>query len=288
MEQSKDKCSIVGGENAFFHIDVCKNDAIMRGELELVDLVLNHQTLDIGKSDERVNQLFSELDLNEDGHITKEVWLSNWQKICCVMPGLKDDTFTDRISQLFHMNGPKETPLYATGGVSTFFSKPLYGKPGNRCIADCVFFGCPFDAGSTYRSGNRWGPKTIREASQMLLTKNSSDYAPWMDKQFGKMRIFDAGDSAPTPFDLLTAVNQIYVYAKVLWNTSSRVIGIGGDHTLSWSLLAAARDKNAGRPVPMIHLDAHLDTGDEYLGSKLSHGTSLGRAGAGGCIDFAR
>ena len=91
MEQSKDKCSIVGGENAFFHIDVCKNDAIMRGELELVDLVLNHQTLDIGKSDERVNQLFSELDLNEDGHITKEVWLSNWQKICCVMPGLKGD-----------------------------------------------------------------------------------------------------------------------------------------------------------------------------------------------------
>ena len=99
----------------------------------------------------------------------------------------------------------KSDPAGNTGGVSTFFSKPLYGKPGYRCFADCVFFGCPFDACSTYRSGNRLGPKMIREASQMLLTK--CDYAPWVDKQFSKMRIFDAGDSAPSPFDLLTAVS---------------------------------------------------------------------------------
>ena len=117
----------------------------------------------------------------------------------------------------------------------------------------------------------------------MLLTDWSNDYASWMDR---KMKIFDAGDCAPTPFDLITAVNQIYVFTKVLWNTSKKIVAIGGDHTLSWSFLAAARDKNNGKPVPIIHLDSHLDTGNEYLGSKLSHGTSLGRAGAGGCIDF--
>merc|ERR1712088_656474 len=89
-------------------------------------------------------------------------------------------------------------------------------------------------------------------------------------------------------FDLITAVGQIYVCAKVLWNTSKKVVAIGGDHTLSWSFLAAARDKNEGKPVPIIHFDAHLDTGSEYLGSKLSHGTALGRAGAGGCIDFEK
>jgi agmatinase len=157
-----------------------------------------------------------------------------------------------------------------------------------RPPADCVFFGCPFDAGSTYRSGLRFGPKKIREVSQMLLTDCSNDYATWMDRNFGKMKIFDAGDCAPTPFDLITAVGQIYVFAKVLWNTSKKVVAIGGDHTLSWSFLAAARDKNEGKPVPIIHFDAHLDTGDEYLGSKLSHGTALGRAGAGGCIDFEK
>ena len=159
---------------------------------------------------------------------------------------------------------------------------------GQRPPADCVFFGCPFDAGSTYRSGLRFGPKKIREVSQMLLTDSSNDFAPWMGKNFGRMKVFDAGDTAPTPFDLITAVGQIYVCAKVLWNTSKKVIAIGGDHTLSWSFLAAARDKNNGKAVPIIHLDAHLDTGDEYLGSKLSHGTALGRAGAGGCIDFQK
>ena len=109
----------------------------------------------------------------------------------------------------------------------------------------------------------------------MLLTDSGSDYAPWMGKNFGTMKVFDAGDTAATPFDLITAVGQIYVFAKVLWNTSKRVIAIGGDHTLSWSFLAAARDKNNGKAVPIIHLDAHLDTGDEYLGSKISHGTAL-------------
>ena len=122
----------------------------------------------------------------------------------------------------------------------------------------------------------------------MLLTDCSNDYASWIDRNFGKMKIFDAGDCAPTPFDLITAVGQIYVFTKVLWNTSKKVVAIGGDHTLSWSFLAAARDKNGGKPVPIIHFDAHLDTGDEYLGSKLSHGTALGRAGAGGCIDFEK
>ena len=122
----------------------------------------------------------------------------------------------------------------------------------------------------------------------MLLTDCNNDYASWIDKKFGTMKIFDAGDCAPTPFDLITAVGQIYVYTKVLWNTSKKVVAIGGDHTLSWSFLAAARDQNGGKPVPIIHFDAHLDTGDEYLGSKLSHGTALGRAGAGGCIDFEK
>ena len=51
------------------------------------------------------------------------------------------------------------------------------------------------------------------------------------------LRIYDAGDAAANPFDILTAMNQTYLYAKRLWNTSQRVVGIGGDHSLSWCLL---------------------------------------------------
>ena len=63
-------------------------------------------------------------------------------------------------------------------------------------------------------------------------------------------------------------MNQVYIFAKRLWNSSKRVIGVGGDHALTWSLLRAARDFSGG-PVALVHLDSHLDTGDEYHGNKL-------------------
>jgi len=275
-------------EAIFDELDFCKDGAVTQGELELVDILNHHLPLDIDRSDARVQALFGKLDLDGNKAICKEEFVEKWDTIVECMPHLGEENFSDRLQKLFHRSGPREAPLYAKGGVSTFFHKPLYGACGERPPADCVFYGCPFDAGSTYRSGLRFGPKKIREVSQMLLTDYSNDYASWMDRNFGKMKIFDAGDCAPTPFDLITAVGQIYVFSKVLWNTSKKLVAIGGDHTLSWSFLAAARDKNGGKPVPIIHFDAHLDTGDEYLGSKLSHGTALGRAGAGGCIDFEK
>ena len=115
----------------------------------------------------------------------------------------------------------------------------------------------------------------------------SFNYAPWIERDFSNLKIFDAGtmfivlhnnnntfnpilgDAAATPFDILTAMNQVYLFAKRLWNSSKTVIGIGGDHALTWCLLRAARDFNNGDPVALVHLDSHLDTGEEYHGNKL-------------------
>merc|ERR1719431_2335644 len=164
----------------------------------------------------------------------------------------------------------------------SFYKLPLYPtKPDEREGADCVFFGCPFDSSSTYRMGARFGPAAVRRASQMTSFK----YAPWFDKSYENFKIYDAGDAAATPFDIMTAMNQVYLFTKRLWNSSKIVIGIGGDHALTWCLLRAARDFNDGQPVALVHLDSHLDTGDEYHGNKLSHGTALRRAMEDGCID---
>ena len=86
----------------------------------------------------------------------------------------------------------------------------------------------------------------------------------------------------------MTAMNQVYLFTKRLWNTSKVVIGIGGDHALTWCLLRAARDFNNGQPVALVHLDSHLKTGDEYHGNKLSHGTALRRAMDLGCVDVKK
>ena len=110
-------------------------------------------------------------------YICKEEFIEHWDTILEHMPHLGQDNFSERLNKLFHRMGPLEAPLYAKGGVSTFFHKPLYPSAmEERPPADCVFFGCPFDAGSTYRSGLRFGPKKIREVSQMLLTDCSNKY----------------------------------------------------------------------------------------------------------------
>ena len=113
--------------------------------------------------------------------------------------------------------------------------------------------------------GARFGPAAVRKVSQTL----AFNYSPYFEKDYSNMRIYDAGDSAGNPFNILTAMNQTYLYAKKLWNSSSRVIGIGGDHSLSWCMLRAARDVTGG-PVALVNLDAHFDTVDEYQGGRLT------------------
>ena len=125
----------------------------------------------------------------------------------------------------------------------------------------------------------RFGPAAVRRTSQTV----AFNYSPYFEKDYTKMRIYDAGDAAGNPFNILTAMNQTYLFAKKLWNTSHRVIGeekksfesissssgIGGDHSLSWCILRAARDVTGG-PVALVNLDAHFDTVDSYQGGRLT------------------
>ena len=67
----------------------------------------------------------------------------------------------------------------------------------------------------------RFGPAAVRRTSQTV----AFNYSPYFEKDYTKMRIYDAGDAAGNPFNILTAMNQTYLFAKKLWNTSHRVIG---------------------------------------------------------------
>ena len=128
-----------------------------------------------------------------------------------------------------------------------------------------VFFGSPYDAATTFRMGARFGPQAVRQQSQTV----AFNYSPDHDRDYSGLRIYDAGDAVADPFNILLAMNQTYLFAKKLWNTSERVIGVGGDHSLSWCMLRAARD-HVGGPVALINLDAHYDTVDVYCGNRLT------------------
>merc|ERR1711892_1070863 len=266
----------------FFNQD--GNDFIERGDMEGFFTLMNY---DVDQISEASKKFIEDSDENKDGKICRTEWRKAWGALKSLRDfraHVQNKELKAEMLAKYGEEGPKHIPLYAFGANRSFFRLPLYPKKlDDRPPADCVFFGCPFDGSVTYRSGARFGPAAVRQASQMT----SFWYNPIFDKDYSAYKIYDAGDAAATPFDIQTAMSQVYLHAKRLLNTSKRVIGIGGDHCLSWAYLRAARDF-VGGPVALVHLDSHLDTGDEYHGDKLSHGTALRRAMEDDCVDVDR
>ena len=139
-----------------------------------------------------------------------------------------------------------------------------------RC--DIAVTGVPFDAGTTFRPGARFGPSAVRQISRLLRT-----YDPALDVEpFGVQQVADAGDLVGTPFDVAAAIQQIEAGADRLLSRASHLVTIGGDHTVSLPLLRAVRRRFG--PLALVHFDAHLDTWDTYFGAPYTHGTPFRRA----------
>lgn len=162
----------------------------------------------------------------------------------------------------------KIVPRFA--GASTFVRLPEF-KDVPRC--DVAILGIPFDAGTSYRPGARFGPQAIRQASRNLRTQ----YHPSYDTEpFAQMQVADAGDVTCNPFNIEEAVTQIQQAATSLLGEVSGIISLGGDHTIALPLLRAV-NHHVG-PVALVHFDAHLDTWDTYFGAPYTHGTPFRRA----------
>lgn len=162
-----------------------------------------------------------------------------------------------------------KVPRFA--GPSTFARLPeLRDVP--RC--DVAVVGVPFDAGTSYRPGARFGPQAIRQASRHLRTR----YHPAYDAEpFTTQQVADAGDIACNPFNIAEAIEQIQTGATELINqVSAGIVSLGGDHTIAVPLLRAAYHRHG--PVALVHFDAHLDTWDTYFGAPYTHGTPFRRA----------
>ncbi len=160
-------------------------------------------------------------------------------------------------------------PRYA--GPSTFARLPEL-RDVEEC--DVAILGVPFDAGTSYRPGARFGPQGVRQASRQLRT----NYHPNYDVEpFKVQQVADAGDIACNPFDIDEAIKQIEKGSTELLQKVGSIVTIGGDHTIALPLLRSI-NKKVGGPVALVHFDAHLDTWDTYFGAPYTHGTPFRRA----------
>jgi len=166
-------------------------------------------------------------------------------------------------------------PRYA--GPATFCRLPEL-RDVNRC--DIAILGIPFDSGTSYRPGARFGPQAIRQASRHLRT----NFHPAYDTEpFKQVQVADAGDVACNPYNIEEAIGQIQVAATDLLGKTGTIVSLGGDHTIAVPLLRAVHQQHG--PVALVHFDAHLDTWDTYFGAPYTHGTPFRRAAEEGLFD---
>ncbi|GKV70053.1 agmatinase [Sporosarcina sp. NCCP-2716] len=140
--------------------------------------------------------------------------------------------------------------------------------------AEVVLFGAPFDGTVSFRPGTRFAGQAIRPDSYGLET-----YSPYLDKDLQDARVFDGGD-LELPFGNTERVlEQIGDCSRDVLADGKKFLMIGGEHLVSLPAIRAAYEKYPDLHV--IHIDAHTDLRDDYMGDPLSHASIIRR-----CHDF--
>lgn len=173
----------------------------------------------------------------------------------------------------------KDTPLMEQPryvGVPTFFRTPLRESLHD---IDIGIVGVPFDGGVTSRPGARHGPREVRNQSTLIrMINQATGVAPHQ-----LCRVADIGDAwVESPFELAQSHRNIEERFHEIVRHGVVPLSVGGDHSISLPILRAlAKD----RPVGMVHIDAHCDTGADYMGSRFHHGAPFSRAVEEGLLD---
>ena len=135
--------------------------------------------------------------------------------------------------------------------------------------ADYVILGVPFDVTSTYRTGARFGPTAIRQASLNIETYS---FRTGIDVE--DIKIHDLGDLHVST-DTAKTLEMLQLVIKDILKTGKIPITIGGEHTITYGI-AKALGKTASKTA-IVSFDAHLDLRNEYSGLKMSHTTFMRR-----------
>jgi guanidinopropionase len=181
------------------------------------------------------------------------------------------------------MPNPKYAPVDASAvprfaDVATFMRTPRVEMDAE---IDIGLVGVPFDIGLNYRSGPREAPSAVRHASRLIRRVNpASGIDPYL-----LCNVADVGDAPVNPLDAGKSLAQIEAFFRDLHALNIRSVSIGGDHTIPTPILRAlAKDQ----PVGILQIDAHADTLDEMMGSKVNHATFMRRGIEEGLIDPKR
>ena len=171
---------------------------------------------------------------------------------------------------------PLKSPRF--GDPVTFNRLPYVSDISGKKV-DVAILGIPFDGGTTFRPGARFGPRAVRDAS--VLSRN---FHPTLRVHvYDRLNVVDGGDIPVNPLNMNTTMKNIESTLKRVHRAGARTICVGGDHSVILPDLRAVHAK-FGTPT-LIHFDAHTDTADAAWGEKFHHGTPIRRAIEEGLLD---
>jgi len=162
-------------------------------------------------------------------------------------------------------------------GVTTFLRLPHVTQFGG---VDVAVVGLPFDTGLAVRTGARFGPRAVREAS---LTIHPVYNPAQRVAVFDRLSVVDAGDARVTAGFTDRSLATMRELLAQVHQAGAVPLGLGGDHTVTLAELRAAAEKHG--PLALLHFGAQTDCLDQADGKRLLHSTVVRRAAEEGLLD---
>ena len=160
-------------------------------------------------------------------------------------------------------------------GIATFGKSP-YLPDWSAIDADVAILGAPFDFGTQWRPGARFGPRAIRDASTLFSFGHAGAYDHEDDVTYlDGVRMVDLGDADIVHTDTLTSHANIEAGVRAILAAGALPVVLGGDHSINIPCVRAFAE--AG-PIHIVQIDAHLDFVDERHGVRFGHGNPMRRA----------
>ncbi|WP_299846172.1 agmatinase [uncultured Roseovarius sp.] len=162
-------------------------------------------------------------------------------------------------------------------GISTFGKSP-YVQDWDAIDADVAILGAPFDFGTQFRAGARFGPRSIREASTLFSFGHGGAYDHEDDITYmpaGEVKIVDIGDADIVHTDTMKSHANIEHGVRQILKAGAIPITLGGDHSINIPCVNAFEGQE---PIHIVQIDAHLDFVDERHGVRYGHGNPMRRA----------
>ena len=161
-------------------------------------------------------------------------------------------------------------------GIATFAKKP-YVADWSALDADVAILGAPFDCGTQYRSGARFGPRGVREASTLFSFGHAGAYDHEDDATYlgADVRMVDMGDADIVHTDTEKSHANIEHAVRQALAAGALPVTIGGDHSINIPCVNAFDDQG---DIHILQIDAHLDFVDERHGVRNGHGNPMRRA----------